>query len=69
MSNPLYNLLGGGMPSGMQNMFRQFNAFRNNFKGDPRQQIQQMLNSGRISQADYNRAVQMAQQFQQMFNK
>jgi hypothetical protein len=29
--------------------------------------IQQMMNSGRINQNQYNQAVQMAQQFQKMF--
>jgi hypothetical protein len=35
--------------------------------GDPNQMIQDMLNSGRITQADYNNAVRQAQQIQQMF--
>ena len=39
-----------------------FNQFRQNFKGDPQTQIQQMLNSGKITQAQYNQAVQQAQQ-------
>ena len=47
-------------------LVQQFIQFRQNFKGDARAQVQQMLNSGRISQADYDRAVQMAQQLQQM---
>ena len=34
--------------------------------GDPNQMIQQMLNSGRISQSQYNEAARMAQQIQQM---
>ena len=34
--------------------------------GDPNQMIQQMLNSGRVSQADYDNAVKMAQQIQSM---
>jgi hypothetical protein len=38
--------------------------FKQNFHGDAQAQVQQMLNSGRISQADYNRAVQLANQFQ-----
>ena len=45
---------------------QQFMQFRQNFRGDARSQVQQLLNSGRISQADYDRAVQMAQQLQQM---
>ena len=34
--------------------------------GDPNQMIQQMLNSGRVSQQQYDSAVQMAQRIQQM---
>ena len=34
--------------------------------GDPNQMIQQMLNSGRVSQDQYNMAVQRAQQIQGM---
>lgn len=34
--------------------------------GDPNQMIQQMLNSGRVTQAQYDNAVKMAQQLQQM---
>lgn len=51
-----------------QNMIQQFLQFQQNFKGDPRSQIQQMLNSGRITQDQYNQAVQMAQQLQRMVN-
>lgn len=42
--------------------------FKNSFKGNPQEQIQQMLNSGKISQAQYNNAVKQAQQFQNMLN-
>ena len=70
-NNPLFNLLGGGtpMPTQMQSMLSQIQQFKNTFRGDPRQQIQQMLNSGRVSQAQYNQAVQMANMFQQMLTK
>ena len=50
-------------------MLQQFNQFRQNFKGDPRAQIQQMLNSGRISQQQYDNAVRMANQFQRMLGR
>lgn len=36
--------------------------------GDPNQMIQEMLNSGRITQAQYDDAVKRAQQIQQMFS-
>lgn len=47
---------------GMGNFIQQFQQFRKTFQGDPRAQVQQMLNSGRVTQAEYNRAVQMANQ-------
>lgn len=67
MSNPLFNMLGG---SNVQNpMLQQFIQFRNNFRGDARSQVQQMLNSGRVSQAQYDQAVKMADQINKMMGK
>lgn len=69
MSNPLYQMLGGAMPNNLGNMgniIQQFQQFKNSFHGDPRQQVQQLLNSGRVSQEQYNQAVQMANLFQRM---
>ena len=62
--NPLYNDMQNNQGGGMLQRFQQF---RQNFKGDPQQQVQQLLNSGRVTQQQYNQAVQMAQQFQRMF--
>lgn len=50
------------------NMIQQFMQFKNSFKGNPQEQVQQMLNSGRITQDQYNNAVKQAQQFQNMLN-
>lgn len=50
----------------MMDMMQRFMQFRQNYSGDPRAQIQQMLNSGQISQQQYNNAVQIAQQLQRM---
>ena len=36
--------------------------------GDPNQMIQEMLNSGRVSQAQYDAAVKRAQQIQEMLS-
>lgn len=62
------------MPS---DMFKQMQGFNpqnfmsrlNELKakgGDPNQMIQEMLNSGKISQAQYNAAAQRAQQIMRM---
>lgn len=63
--NPLFQAMMGNAPTnGMANFMQMFQQFRNTFRGNPQQQVQQMLQTGRITQEDYNRAVQMAQQFQ-----
>lgn len=72
MNNPLFNLLGGGNmqlpgPLGnMQNFMTQFNQFRQTFQGNPQQQVQQMLNSGQMSQQQFNQLSQLATQIQKM---
>lgn len=68
MSNPLFNALGGGMPqgNGPMQMAQQFMQFKQNFKGDPKAEVQKMLQSGKISQQQLNQVQQMAGQFQNL---
>ena len=68
MNNPLV----GGMPmmngpiGNMSQIIQNLNKFRQSFNGNPQEQIQQLLNSGKVSQKQYNDAYQMAQQIQKM---
>lgn len=68
MSNPLFSMLGGGMPqgNGPMQMIQQFMQFKQNFKGDPKAEVEKMLQSGRISQQQLNQVQQMAGQFQSL---
>ena len=68
MSNPLFNALGGGMPqgNGPMQMIQQFMQFKQNFKGNPKAEVEKMLQSGRISQQQLNQVQQMAGQFQNL---
>lgn len=65
MSNPLYNSMNQNQPTA-NNLIQRFNQFRQNFHGDPRQQVQQLLNSGRVTQQQYNEAMQKARMLQNM---
>ena len=65
MSNPLFGMMGGNQPQ-MNGLMQRFQQFKQAFSGDPKQRVQDLLNSGRISQQQYNQAVQMAQQLQRM---
>lgn len=64
MSNPLFGMMHNQMP--MNGLLQKFQQFQRMFRGDPQQQVQQLLNSGKVSQQQYNQAVQMAQQLQKM---
>ena len=64
MSNPLYDQF-NNRPTG--DMLTQFNRFRQNFRGNPQQMIQQMLNTGQISQDQLNMAMQKANQLKNLF--
>lgn len=62
-----FDSLGPQTPmNGMNNFIQRFQQFRQAFSGDPKQQVQQLLDSGRVTQSQYNQAVQMAQQLQKM---
>ena len=63
MPNQLYNMTQMNQPNDIISRFRQF---QQTFKGNPQEQVQQLLNSGRITQAQYNAAVQQAQALQKM---
>lgn len=72
MSNPFNGMMGGQMPGmfgNMQAVMQRFNQFRNTFRGDPKQKVQELLNSGQMSQDQYNQLQQMARQFMSMMPK
>lgn len=74
MPSPLFNAFGNQAPSGsplsnMSNFITRFNQFRQTFSGNPQQQIQQMLNSGQISQEQLNQASNMARQIMSFMGK
>lgn len=66
MSNPLFDMFGNSQFGNMAGLVQQFQQFKNTFRGDPQLQIQQLLNSGKISQQQYDQAVQQAKAFQKM---
>lgn len=66
----IFNSLGSAAPqiptNVIQGLIQRFQQFQQAFRGDPRQKVQELLNSGKINQQQYNQAVQMAQQMQRM---
>lgn len=70
MANPLFQALGGGqMPGQMgqfQNMVQQFQQFKQSFQGDPKAEVEKLVQSGKISQQQLNQLQQVAGQFRQL---
>ena len=69
MSNPLYAQLAGGAMNPMEQMWAEFEKFKASFRGDPRQEVQRLLNSGQITQEQYNQLAQQAQQMARMMGR
>jgi len=68
MNNPLYKQIQQQNQNPMNVFMQRFQQFRQSFSGDPQEQIQKMMNSGKISQQDYNNAYQKAQQMMRMIS-
>lgn len=70
-NNPFFGALGGGqMPgpvSSFAQMVQQFNQFKQTFKGDPKAEVEKLLQSGAMSQQELNQLQNMAKQFGHLF--
>ncbi len=64
MSNPFFGALGGG--NGFFQMMQQFQQFKANFHGDPKAEVEKLLQSGKLNQQQLNQLQQMAKQFQSL---
>ena len=66
----LYNEMNPTQPipiNKMGDFLTQFNQFRSTFSGNPEQQVKQLLQSGRMSQDQFNNLAQTADQLRQFF--
>ena len=61
MPNPLYNAM-GKQSNPMADIIRQAKDFKKQFTGNPRQEVERLLQTGAMSQQDFNRFSQIAQQ-------
>lgn len=69
MPNALFQAIGGNtLPPQMQNIINQYRQFRQSFSGNPKQEVMNLLQSGRVNQQQLNQFQQMAQQLQAAMN-
>ena len=50
-------------------MIQQFAQFKTSFSGDPKQEVQKLLQSGQMNQSQLNQLQSMAQQFSQLLGQ
>jgi len=62
MNNSLFNEFNSTPTNNMTSMLDQFNQFRSIFMGNPEAQVKQLIQSGRMSQAQFNQIAQLANQ-------
>ena len=66
MANSIYNTLNGG--NRQPNMLQQFQQFMSSMQGrNPNQILNELVSSGKVSQAQLDQAQRQAQQMQAMF--
>ena len=69
MSNPIYDQFGGQQNNnGFSAFINDFNRLQQTVK-NPRQEVERLLQSGAMSQQDFNRFGQMANQIMGMTSK
>ena len=75
MANPLFNQLGGNTPQqapnqpnagGFGEMMAQFQQFCQQYRGNPSAEIDQLVKSGKVTQAQVDQARQMAAQMMRL---
>lgn len=49
-------------------MIQQFNQFKANFRGNPKEEVEKLVAQGKITQPQLNQLQAMATQFQNMMN-
>lgn len=69
MNNPFAVLGGNKIPGPLgnfQQMMQQFQQFKATFQGDPKEEVEKLVQSGKISQSQLNQLQMMAKQFQSL---
>ena len=60
MSNPLFNQFGNNQQNPIQNIMGEIENFKKMFNGDPKKEVEKLLQSGQMTQQQFNQLSQMA---------
>ena len=62
MANPLFNALNGQQTNHMQQLVADAKRIQQTMTGNPKQMVEELVKSGRMSQQDFNNYAQIANQ-------
>ena len=62
MSNPLFHALGGQQMNPMAQLVADAKRLQQTMTGNPKQMVEELVKSGRMSQQDFNNYAQIANQ-------
>lgn len=62
MANPLYNALGGQQMNPMAQLVADAKRLQQTMTGNPKQMVEELVKSGRMSQDQFNQYAQIANQ-------
>jgi hypothetical protein len=62
MANPLFNALGGQQMNPMVQLVADAKRMKQTFTGNPKAEVQKLLNSGAMTQEQFNQYAQIANQ-------
>lgn len=69
MGNPLFNQFGNNPQNNpFAQIVREAQQLKNTFKGNPQEEVQRLLNSGQMTQQQFNQYSQIANQVLQFMN-
>jgi hypothetical protein len=66
--NPIYNNF-GNQQNPFENLAKQAMEFKKQFAGNPKQEVERLLQTGQMSQQQFNQYSQIAQQVAQFMGK
>ena len=70
MANSLFTQFGNQPPNnGLMQIMAQAQDLQKTFNGNPKEEVQKLLNSGQMSQDQFNKFAQMANQIRAMMPK
>ena len=61
-NNSLYNALNANKPNPVANIVAEARRLQHTFQGNPKDEVQKLMNAGKLSQAQFNQNAQMANQ-------